>query len=212
MTSIHSERSKARIPRRRHMAIASMAIASMAIASTGSAGTPAVHTLTAGAPAAGTSATDTAGIEVAGAPSASAPVTEAENPDTGEVEPDSTKPLALIRHYTFQVSMPVFQKARRARVHGNILDWSSDGCSHVPSNPLGFDFLPSCERHDFGSRNYKRQKACNEHIRKEIDDNFKKDMYNYCNRFSGLESWKGVACRRVADTYYDAVRVLGNCK
>lgn len=215
MTKIQSEHSNARTPRHRLRAVlASLAVASMTVASTGSAGAQVVPAPTAGTPAADPSTLDAADMELAGpdAPGERAAATEAIAPGPGEVAPDSLRPLSLIRHYTFQVSMPVFLRARRARVHHNILDWSSDGCSHVSSHPLGFNFLPSCERHDFGSRNYKRQHACNEHIRKEIDDNFHRDMYNVCNKFSGLESFKGVECRRVADTYYLAVRALGNCK
>jgi hypothetical protein len=214
MTKIQSEHSNARAPRHRlRVVLASMAVVSMAVASTGSAGAQ-VPAPTPGAPAVDPSALDAADMELAApdAPGDAAAAMEPVAPGAGEVEPDSLRPLSLIRHYTFQVSMPVFLRARQAQVHRNILDWHSDGCSHVSNHPGGFNFLPSCERHDFGSRNYKRQHACNEHIRKEIDDNFHKDMYNVCSKFSGIESWKGVECRRFADIYYFAVRNLGNCK
>jgi hypothetical protein len=128
---------------------------------------------------------------------------------TGTAAADPPRPLRLVEHYAFNVSMGTFQKARKAKKYRHILDWSSDGCSNSPDRPSGFNFLPSCQRHDFGYRNYKRLGLFNESIRKEIDDNLKKDLYKYCSRFSGWSSWKGVACRRIADTYYIAVRSGG---
>jgi hypothetical protein len=38
-----------------------------------------------------------------------------------------------------------------------LLDWSTDACTGVDDRPFGWDFKPSCIRHDFGYRNYKRQ-------------------------------------------------------
>jgi hypothetical protein len=46
--------------------------------------------------------------------------------------------------------------------------------------------------------------------RKKIDDKFKADLYDYCKKFSGLSSYKGVVCRRTADIYYKAVRHAGD--
>ncbi|EGX48146.1 hypothetical protein AOL_s00081g9 [Orbilia oligospora ATCC 24927] len=99
------------------------------------------------------------------------------------------------------------------------LDWGSDGCS-VPKavakalkinkdKPRGYNFLPSCQRHDFGYRNYKKQKRFNGTSRSKIDSNFKKDMYNVCKQYSGWKSWKGVECRRIADVYFKMVRLCG---
>ena len=90
-------------------------------------------------------------------------------------------------------------------------DWSSDDCSKSPDNPLGFDFNYPCRRHDFGYRNSKEQGRCTEAFRKRVDDNFQKDLYDYCAQFSGWASWKGVECRRLADAYHDVVRGLGSC-
>ncbi|HEX7836120.1 MAG TPA: phospholipase [Kofleriaceae bacterium] len=128
-------------------------------------------------------------------------------------DPPAAPPgLALVEDYVFNVSMDTFQNARNAKVHADILDWSSDGCSNPVTiigkdHPFGVgDFLPSCQRHDFGYRNYKRLKLLDESMRKRIDDNFRKDLYSYCSRFSGWSSWRGVACRWVANVYYSAVR------
>jgi len=107
----------------------------------------------------------------------------------------------------FQFSMQSFLDARK--YHDPLFDWSSDGCSDSPDNPEGFNFLPPCERHDFGYRNYKKQGRFTEPNRAKIDANFKKDMYNVCAAYHGLESFLGVECRRIADTYYLAVREFG---
>ncbi|MCW2883110.1 MAG: putative secretory phospholipase [Sphaerisporangium sp.] len=112
--------------------------------------------------------------------------------------------------YLFTDSMSTFLQERAAQPYGNQIDWSSDGCSWAPDKPEGFNFLPSCQRHDFGYRNYKRQNRFNENNRGQIDNNFKDDMYDVCRQYSGTQSYKGVLCRRTADTYYAAVRNLGN--
>lgn len=108
----------------------------------------------------------------------------------------------------FKASMATFQKARRAK-NPSKCNWSSDKCSWSADKPDGYNFVPSCERHDFGYRNTKKQKRFTKAMKKRIDDNFKKDLYKYCAQFSGWSSWKGVECRRIADTYVFFVRKLG---
>jgi hypothetical protein len=103
--------------------------------------------------------------------------------------------------YLFHTSLPTFRTIRGQHPYSGQLDWSSDGCSHVPDDPFGFTFLPACQRHDFGYRNYKRQSRFTEPHRKEIDDNFRSDMYSIC---AG-----NVGCQRTADVYYWGVRKLG---
>jgi hypothetical protein len=108
----------------------------------------------------------------------------------------------------FNVSIETFIKARNAR-DPSTCNWSSDNCSHSPDKPAGYDFIASCQRHDFGYRNTKSQKRFTQAMKKRIDDNFKQDLYKYCAQFSGWNSWKGVQCRRYADTYVAFVRKLG---
>ena len=108
----------------------------------------------------------------------------------------------------FKASMKTFQNARKSK-NPSKCNWSSDNCSKSPDKPDGYDFIPSCQRHDFGYRNTKAQKRFTKAMKKRIDDNFKSDLYKYCSRFSGLSSWKGVECRRLADTYHAAVRKFG---
>ncbi|KAF2834459.1 hypothetical protein M501DRAFT_907618, partial [Patellaria atrata CBS 101060] len=102
----------------------------------------------------------------------------------------------------FSSTMSQFQAARNAR-NPSGLDWTSDGCSSSPDNPLGFNFVPSCQRHDFGYRNYKRQNRF-EAGKARIDSNFRNDMYDQCTRESPSS-----ACRVVADIYYNAVKNFG---
>jgi hypothetical protein len=83
----------------------------------------------------------------------------------------------------FNSSIENFTKARddALKTRGNpSLDFTSDGCSKVASWPLGFDFLESCQRHDFGYRNYKHQNRFNDTNREKIDMKFRKDMGNEC--------------------------------
>ncbi|KAF7597171.1 hypothetical protein BBP40_009510 [Aspergillus hancockii] len=108
----------------------------------------------------------------------------------------------------FKVSMKTFQKARKAK-NPSKCNWASDNCSKSPDKPDGYNFIPSCQRHDFGYRNTKKQKRFTKAMKKRIDDNFKKDLYKYCSQFSGWSSWKGVECRRLADIYHAAVRKFG---
>lgn len=60
------------------------------------------------------------------------------------------------------------------------LNWMDDGCSKAPDAPAGYNFLPSCQRHDFAYRNFKKQKRFTHASRLKIDNNFKNDLYNQC--------------------------------
>ncbi|KAF8541173.1 prokaryotic phospholipase A2-domain-containing protein [Trichophaea hybrida] len=95
----------------------------------------------------------------------------------------------------------------RDKLIPSTLDWSSDGCTDSPDSPGGFHFLHSCQRHDFGYRNYKKQQRFTDDNKHKIDDNFKKDMYDECHKYSVL---KRDICKTFANTYYDAVRAVGN--
>ncbi|WP_407936538.1 phospholipase [Lentzea tibetensis] len=108
---------------------------------------------------------------------------------------------AVTDQYLFSSSLSQFTSVRAQQPYADQLDWSSDGCSWSPDSPFGFKFLPSCHRHDFGYRNYKRQSRFTESTRLRIDDNFKADLYKTCGG-----NW---ACKRTADVYYAAVRKFG---
>lgn len=53
------------------------------------------------------------------------------------------------------------------------LIWKSDGCTHAPDNPVGINFLPACQRHDFGYRNYRAQDRMDKAAKKKINKSFK---------------------------------------
>lgn len=105
----------------------------------------------------------------------------------------------------FSVSITSFLSSKAARIPSN-LDWTDDGCSLSPDEPSGYNFLHSCQRHDFGYRNFKAEGRFTDANRLRIDNNFKTDLYNECNKHTGLsDDW----CRTIADTYYTAVRTFG---
>lgn len=108
----------------------------------------------------------------------------------------------------FKVSISSFEKARKAK-NPSKCNWVSDNCSWSPDKPDGYNFIPSCHRHDFGYRNTKAQKRFTKAMKAKIDTNFKNDLYHYCAQFSGWSSWKGVECRRLADIYVAFVRKYG---
>ncbi|CAG8492343.1 9526_t:CDS:1 [Paraglomus brasilianum] len=105
----------------------------------------------------------------------------------------------------FDFSIQDFLNAKAA--NSPDFDFTDDGCSDAPDHPDGFNFLPGCQRHDFGYRNYKKQGRFTEDNRGKIDNNLKKDLYNECAQYSELKS---VECRRIADIYFNAVRTFGN--
>jgi hypothetical protein len=108
---------------------------------------------------------------------------------------------AVTDDYLFNRSLGQFGQLRAQQPHAGQLDWSSDGCSSSPDDPFGFTFLPACQRHDFGYRNYKRQGRFTEDNRLRIDNRFRSDMYGVCG-----SNW---FCLRTADVYYHAVRQFG---
>ncbi|KAG0127372.1 prokaryotic phospholipase A2-domain-containing protein [Tuber indicum] len=117
----------------------------------------------------------------------------------------ASSPRSVTDRLLYSTAMGAFLTAKRNRNPRN-LDWTDDGCSNSPDKPAGFNFLDSCKRHDFGYRNYKKQHRFTAGNRKRVDDNFKKDLYKECSKHFGPI---GSACRRIADTYYAAVRRFG---
>jgi hypothetical protein len=104
--------------------------------------------------------------------------------------------------YLYEVSLDSFLQIKAEKPYDDQLDWSDDGCSYSPDEPLGYEFKEPCQRHDFGYRNYKAQSRFSEDNRLRIDDNFRDDMYGTCDGDSNCES--------AADVYYWAVRQFGS--
>ncbi|KAG8163180.1 hypothetical protein KVR01_007658 [Diaporthe batatas] len=105
--------------------------------------------------------------------------------------------------YLFDISLPQFITYRNAK-NPATLDWTSDGCSDSPDNPLGFNFEPACYRHDFGYQNYRAQSRFTKAAKAAIDTNFQDDLKYQCESES-LES----ICDALANVYYAAVKAFG---
>ncbi|CAG9977298.1 unnamed protein product [Clonostachys byssicola] len=111
--------------------------------------------------------------------------------------------IATTDEYLFSISLPAFE-AKHSEKDPASLDWTTDGCTKSPDNPLGFNFLPACHRHDFGYNNYRDQSRFTESGKKKIDDNFLSDLRYLCES----EEAK-FACDALAEVYYAAVRAFG---
>ncbi|KAL8393860.1 hypothetical protein RB595_003567 [Gaeumannomyces hyphopodioides] len=127
-------------------------------------------------------------------------------PTAPVVAPRQTAELvALTDRYSFQLSLPDFS-ARHAARDPSALDWTTDGCSSSPDNPLGFPFLPGCHRHDFGYRNFKIQTRFTESNRLRLDNKFRDDLKYQCQSVNAILR---PLCNSLADVYYAAVRAFG---
>ncbi|PKS05697.1 hypothetical protein jhhlp_007964 [Lomentospora prolificans] len=125
--------------------------------------------------------------------------------DTSAVVTKRQDATTITDQYLFSITLPVFTQRRNAR-NPSTLDWTSDGCTSSPDNPLGFPYVPACNRHDFGYHNYRNQGRFTESNKLRIDNNFKTDLYYQCESVSSLT--RGL-CRALADVYYAAVRAFG---
>lgn len=111
--------------------------------------------------------------------------------------------VTITDSYLYTLTLPQFTQRRNAR-NPSTLDWTSDGCTSSPDNPLGFNFPPACNRHDFGYHNYRLQNRFTQSGKKRIDDNFRTDLKYQCS----FENFRSV-CNGLADVYYYAVRAFG---
>ncbi|KYK54411.1 p15-like protein [Drechmeria coniospora] len=103
----------------------------------------------------------------------------------------------------FEVSLPEFSARRDKRDPAGV-DWESDGCTKSPDYPFGWPYLPACHRHDFGYRNYRKQKRFAQISKAQIDLKFKQDLVYQCSGVSAED-----ACKALAEVYYLAVRHFG---
>lgn len=89
-------------------------------------------------------------------------------------------------------------------------NWTTDGCSGPTwDQELYYDYRV-CWRHDFGWRNYGKGLTMQrtEARRLAIDNQFRADMYESCDRRYGTGlTW--ALCATEADITYNAVRVVG---
>lgn len=85
---------------------------------------------------------------------------------------ESTTPEEIADELMFETPLDQFITHREKRDPTDLV-WESDGCTHAPDNPMGFPFLPACQRHDFGYRNYRAQNRLNKAAKKKINNQFK---------------------------------------
>ena len=85
-------------------------------------------------------------------------------------------------------------------------DWSTDGCSSSPDQPLGFDFRLSCHRHDFGYRNFKKLSVFPAN-KSRVDNAFYADLKAVCAHYKAPAKQ---TCLSLAWTYYQAVVAFGS--
>ncbi|KAI1846912.1 hypothetical protein JX266_007133 [Neoarthrinium moseri] len=104
----------------------------------------------------------------------------------------------------FDITLPEFTTRRNAK-NPSSLDWESDGCTSSPDNPLGFPYVPACNRHDFGYNNYRLQSRFTVSAKDAIDTNFKDDLYYQCDVYGRSVS----ICKVLADVYHAFVVEFG---
>ncbi|WUH91013.1 phospholipase A2 [Streptomyces sp. NBC_00433] len=117
-------------------------------------------------------------------------------------------------YWLLHVSLETFLSARSDKLgKSRGIVWDSDGCSNPYSyiysrnSPGGYHFLHACQRHDFGYRNYKKQRRFTKAGKARIDNNFHKDMNHICSKaFLGGHPW----CQMWANIYYQAVKRYGH--
>lgn len=109
---------------------------------------------------------------------------------------------------THHPGMAEFQSARNAK-SPSCFDWYSNKCTLSPDRPLGFNFIPPCQRHDFGDTNFSKKKQWNPINKARTDWKFRTDMWAVCDKLTG---WKNIlkraTCMVVANKYADAVVVF----
>ncbi|GAB3420096.1 phospholipase [Flindersiella endophytica] len=85
-------------------------------------------------------------------------------------------------------------------------NWTTDLCTASPDQPFGWDFRPSCIRHDFGYSNYK-QFGLFEQNKARVDTAFYQDLLRVCAQQSW---WERGPCQSLAFVYYEAVKNFGS--
>ena len=123
--------------------------------------------------------------------------------------PSFATEIDAVNYVTFTLDLQTFVRQRSAlRRHYPNLDWTTDGCSApvVGSAGRSFNFRSACARHDFGYRNYKRLLLLDEHIREQIDRQFRLDIESSC---ATKARTLRIRCFAWSEIFFIAVRVNG---
>lgn len=108
--------------------------------------------------------------------------------------------------WLFYTPISTFLSAMKAK-NPPYLFWpspSANACTMASDHPWNFDFKQSCQRHDFGYKNYRDQKRFCEAGRKRIDAQFDRDLRSYC---ASRTWWKRPLCYSTAAAYVAGVKV-----
>ena len=108
--------------------------------------------------------------------------------------------------WLFSTSMSNFLSAMNAKTPPYLF-WpspSANACTGMFDYPWDFDFKRSCQRHDFGYKNYRDQKRFCQSGREKIDSQFSRDLRSYC---ASRKWWKRPLCYSTAEAYIAGVRV-----
>lgn len=116
-------------------------------------------------------------------------------------------------------SVQRFQKRPPKLVADAYLNWTTDGCS-VPGGEKTTKyerwFTPSCDRHDFGYRNFGKARSSSLALRPtraqkdKIDTKFKSDMLKFCSDPPPSFPFTKTGCKAHAHTFYQAVSRYGD--
>ncbi|KAM0715652.1 hypothetical protein Q7P37_009150 [Cladosporium fusiforme] len=118
-----------------------------------------------------------------------------------------TKLKQILTDYTI-TEFEAARNANNGKGNPTCFIWKSDNCSKSPDRPAGFNFIPPCHRHDFGSRNYKKKNQWNPVSKLRTDTNFLKDMNKVCWDLKGWNKLKIPLCLATAQEYFKAVVLL----
>ncbi|MEX3101378.1 MULTISPECIES: phospholipase A2 [unclassified Streptomyces] len=99
-------------------------------------------------------------------------------------------------------------------------NWNTDYCSNSPNElPGGYSFKLACHRHDFGYRNYKElvgEPTFKREHKLRVDKALLLDLKSACNYKPWGDAYPPAQrqqlknnCLKIAQKYYDAVRVFG---
>ncbi|UJA18781.1 hypothetical protein HJD18_00220 [Thermoleophilia bacterium SCSIO 60948] len=121
--------------------------------------------------------------------------------------PGTLEPTTPAQAYVAALELPLaeFLALAASADRDERLDWSEDGCTHVPDGAPTFDFHGACVRHDFAYRNAALTGATAA-ARAAADERFKADMEASCENENPLDR---IDCRALASIYYRGVRSLG---
>jgi hypothetical protein len=136
-------------------------------------------------------------------------LSDVEQRDISEIDDQAFTKRIDIRAITdeilFSWTIDQFKQAVLRKTPPELVWDRLDGCTGV----FDFGFTDSCNRHDFGFANYRKQNRLCPGPKRKLDDLLCKDMKNYCDRkYRGLrKTLQRWTCNKAAQTYCAGVRL-----